>query len=423
VSPAPLPITYWDYIRVEQLLALQAAIGARSPSSATTKSCSSPSIRSSSCGSSSCCASCRTARDLFHVERVAEQELSGAVRSLKRACSVLRVANQHWEVMETLTTREFLAFRDKLFPASGFQSAQLRQIEILFGLSMEERIPLGSKAATSRPCARTTAAPRRRSRASSVSSTTSRPCADALEDWLFRTPIDGSDPRAPDDERKVRAFLDPTWRPTRARSTSTAAAHGLHGAHAGGRPAHSRALRGREGLRACLLRASEEDGGFRRARIRAAMLFIETYRELPLLAWPREVLDAVVELEQFFVIFRQRHARMVERVIGRAPARAAARASTTSTRRALKYRIFRDLWAIRTLQVRRAAAPKLAKRRVLRLPQQLADTQALRAAHRRAGRRRSSWGRSASGWRSSRRCSTVRRASPLLLRVPFRQRR
>ena len=28
------------------------------------------------------------------------------------------------------------------------------------------------------------------------------------------------------------------------------------------------------------------EGGERRARIRAAMLFIETYRELPLLAWP-----------------------------------------------------------------------------------------------------------------------------------------
>ena len=49
----------------------------------------------------------------------------------------------------------------------------------------------------------------------------------------------------------------------------------------------------------------------------AAALFVETYRELPLLAWPREVLDSLVELEQQFVVFRQRHARMAERVIGR----------------------------------------------------------------------------------------------------------
>src|SRR6185369_16840975 len=85
----------------------------------------------------------RTARDLFTADRVAEQELSGAVRSLKRTTSILRVAIQHWEVMETMTTREFLAFREKLIPASGFQSAQLRQIEILMGLAETERIGMG----------------------------------------------------------------------------------------------------------------------------------------------------------------------------------------------------------------------------------------------------------------------------------------
>ena len=75
---------------------------------------------------------------------MAEQELSGAVRSnLDRIGEILRVATQHFEVMETLTTREYLDFRDKLMGASGFQSAQLRQIEILFGLDDSERIPLG----------------------------------------------------------------------------------------------------------------------------------------------------------------------------------------------------------------------------------------------------------------------------------------
>ena len=58
-------------------------------------------------------------------------------------------------------------------------------------------------------------------------------------------------------------------------------------------------------------------GGRRRSRIRASILFIWTYPELPLLSWPRELLDQLVALEQVFVVFRQRHARMVERVIGR----------------------------------------------------------------------------------------------------------
>jgi tryptophan 2,3-dioxygenase len=104
----------------------------------------------------------------------------------------------------------------------------------------------------------------------------------------------------------------------------------------------------------------EGDGGARRRRIRAAMLFIETYRELPLLAWPRELLEALVELEQRFVIFRQRHARMVERIIGRRTGTGGSSGVDYLDTTALKYRVFRDLWAIRTLQVRRAAAPELA---------------------------------------------------------------
>lgn len=39
-------------------------------------------------------------------------------------------------------------------------------------------------------------------------------------------------------------------------------------------------------------------------RIRAAVLFIESYRELPLLAWPRLLLDKIAELEEKLVLFR-----------------------------------------------------------------------------------------------------------------------
>ena len=89
------------------------------------------------------------------------------------------------------------------------------------------------------------------------------------------------------------------------------------------------------------------------------MVFIETYRELPLLAWPRELLDRLVELEQLFVIWRQRHARMVERVIGRRTGTGGSAGVDYLDSTALKYRVFRDLWAVRTLQIPRSAAPPL----------------------------------------------------------------
>ena len=87
------------------------------------------------------------------------------------------------------------------------------------------------------------------------------------------------------------------------------------------------------------------------SRIRAALVFIESYRELPLLAWPRAVIDALVAFEQAFVIFRQRHARMVERVIGRRTGTGGSAGVDYLDQTALRYRIFRDVWAVRTLLV------------------------------------------------------------------------
>jgi tryptophan 2,3-dioxygenase len=98
----------------------------------------------------------------------------------------------------------------------------------------------------------------------------------------------------------------------------------------------------------------------RRRRIRAALVFIESYRELPLLAWPRELCDVIVAVEQAFVIFRQRHARMVEREIGRRTGTGGSSGVDYLDGTALAYRVFRDFWAVRTLLVRRDAAPPLA---------------------------------------------------------------
>ncbi len=95
----------------------------------------------------------------------------------------------------------------------------------------------------------------------------------------------------------------------------------------------------------------------RRRRIRAAVVFIESYRELPLLAWPREILDGVVAVEQAYVIFRQRHARMAERIIGRRVGTGGSTGVDYLDEGALRYRVFHDLWVARTLLVRRDRLP------------------------------------------------------------------
>ena len=86
------------------------------------------------------------------------------------------------------------------------------------------------------------------------------------------------------------------------------------------------------------------------------MLFIESYRDLPLLSWPRRLIDSFVEVEQSMLAFRHAHARMVERMIGRRMGTGGS-AGVDYLDATTKYRIFVDLWAVRTLLVKRGALP------------------------------------------------------------------
>jgi tryptophan 2,3-dioxygenase len=53
---------------------------------------------------------------------------------LKRCDVIERVLVAQVDVIDTMTPQDFLVFRTKLAPASGFQSAQFREIEFLSGL-------------------------------------------------------------------------------------------------------------------------------------------------------------------------------------------------------------------------------------------------------------------------------------------------
>ena len=56
-----------------------------------------------------------------------------ALHTLKRILTILKTIVAQIDVLETMTPREFLSFRDRLDEASGFQSAQFRELEALLG--------------------------------------------------------------------------------------------------------------------------------------------------------------------------------------------------------------------------------------------------------------------------------------------------
>jgi len=352
------PPNYWDYIRVEDLLSLQGGLEGDAAELSNEEVLFITVHQVYELWFQLILRELNLLRDLFR-GTVDEQSLSEAVRGSKRVSTVLRRCADHFEVMETLTTREYLAFRDKLTGASGFQSAQMRQIEILLGLEDADRISLGAgesytEALRAADGGESPALARVRRQIED------RPTLrEVIDDWLHRTPIDGHGPDDGKAEERLSEFLDEY---TAAHSAEIDGACELALARQGAsfdRDAVRERYAAEKEALAAFLSPTEAEGGARRRRIRAAILFIKTYRELPLLAWPRELLDKLCEMEQKLLIFRQRHARMVERMIGRRTGTGGSSGVDYLDQTALSYRIFKDLWAVRTFQVRKQASPAL----------------------------------------------------------------
>lgn len=74
---------------------------------------------------------------LHELEKVRDDLTHGrlypAISTWKRARTVVKTMVEQVDILETLTPMSFASFRDRLDRASGFQSAQFREVEFLLG--------------------------------------------------------------------------------------------------------------------------------------------------------------------------------------------------------------------------------------------------------------------------------------------------
>ena len=68
-----------------------------------------------------------------------EDRLAAATRAINRVVDIEKLLVNQIHILESMTPISFLAFRDELNPASGFQSMQFREIEFTSGLK-DDRI-------------------------------------------------------------------------------------------------------------------------------------------------------------------------------------------------------------------------------------------------------------------------------------------
>ena len=68
------------------------------------------------------------------IPMIQQDRLPAATRALKRVVDIEKLLLDQIHILESMTPINFLAFRDQLNPASGFQSMQFREIEFSSGL-------------------------------------------------------------------------------------------------------------------------------------------------------------------------------------------------------------------------------------------------------------------------------------------------
>jgi tryptophan 2,3-dioxygenase len=359
--PSPV-LHYWDYLRLDQLLTIQGGQAADDGDLVPDELLFIVVHQTYELWFKMVIRELREAIDHLSASRIPEQGVPHVVHHLRRAGQILRLGVEQFHIMETLTPQDFLGFRDKLTPASGFQSHQLREVEILLGLRGEQRVRYGHSDPMDHIRSFGSSSEAGRLAIAKIDQAEQearegRHLLGALEAWLWRTPIDGSHPGEEGDEEVVQSFLRryiAAVREMNAAQAERLAATGVAGAE----EARARYSAAAEGAQRYLEAADVEEAERpRRRRIRAGLLYIESYRDLPLLAWPRLLVDTVVELEEQMVLFRQRHARMVERIIGRRIGTGGS-SGVDYLDRTTQLRIFVDLWTVRTLLLPRDALPQ-----------------------------------------------------------------
>ena len=345
-GPSDVRMTYGGYLRLDELLDLQDGPAGYSPAPSNDELHFIIVHQTFELWFKLILRELKEARALLTQAKVEESQIPVIVHHLERVSEIFRLLADQWKVMETLSPQDFLAFRDRLGTSSGFESWQMRELEVLLGLEQSQRVggmdPLAHMQKLSDEGKVTAEV------MEAFEDTNEKPSLnDALNAWLARTPIHASLPESEGDETKVQAYVDGHLQAMTEHGEQVIA-HMVrigHGTEATVRP---RIEAGIEGARTFLL----PDGKPHRGR--AGLLFIESYRDLPLLSWPRRLLDSFVELEQAMLLFRTHHARMVERMIGRRMGTGGS-SGVDYLDATTKYRVFVDLWAVRTLLVKREA--------------------------------------------------------------------
>ena len=264
-----------------------------------------------------------------------DQTLQVVVHRSRRIIEILRLLVDQINVMETMSSLDFLDFRDLLRPASGFQSIQWKELEAKLGLHYENRHGKQYYVSQLRPEDVDTVR--------DIEKKTN--LLDLLNVWLERMPyFENEEIWGPLAENKPEDH--PFWNEYRAKYTG-----GLLDIEKSNADLLDKTLFG-----------NDEDPKRRlSAKACRSALFIYLYKGFPLLHLPYELMVSLLEIDELMASWRMRHVNMVLRMIGSRVGTGKSSGHGYLKGAMDKHYIFRELAELNGLLMPRRDLPELPK--------------------------------------------------------------
>ena len=281
---------------------------------------------------------------LFSALPLDEKKLYTISARLQRIIKIQHVINQQISILETMTPLDFLDFRDYLIPASGFQSIQFREIELRLGLSHH----LSS-------CTYGRFSDDDKTYLEKVAEQVS--LFELLDAWLARTPFL---------EFRDFSFWDSYGAAVKTMLDNDANIIGNNPLlNASERNQQLQDLEMTRQSFNCLFDESlyqqyKQDGHFKFTHnATLAALFIQLYRDEPLLQLPFKVLNQLMDIDAQLTTWRSNHYLMVQRMLGTKIGTGGSSGHEYLKSTINSKRIYADLFNLSTYLIPRSKLPKL----------------------------------------------------------------
>ncbi len=281
---------------------------------------------------------------MFNEDNVDEKNIGIAVARLQRIHGILNLLVDQISILETMTPLDFLEFRSYLIPASGFQSFQFRKVEALLGLRTPERHTYNGKSYTE------PFNPEQIEELHAIEKGNS--LLDLVEDWLERIPFveTGSYNFIEKYEQAVEAMIRREKEAINAVDYITEERKNIHLRMLSGTSEYFESVFNEETHKNMV-----EQGTFKLSyNAMIAALFINLYRDQPILQLPYQLLSALIEIDESLSNWRYRHAQMVRRMIGQKIGTGGSSGYDYLRKTSEKHHIFMDLQKIATLLIPRS---------------------------------------------------------------------